>query len=65
MKARSLIVKGRPEKLAKNVRRKDKGIQIMIRKKEIKEKVNRTWEFYVYLHNKSLQQARSKYQARY
>ena len=42
MKARSLIVKGRPEKLAKNVRRKDKGIQIMIRKKEIKEKVNRT-----------------------
>lgn len=42
MKARSLIMKGRPEKLDKNVRRKDKGIQIMIRKKEIKEKVNRT-----------------------
>lgn len=42
MKARSLIMKGRPEKLAKNVRRKDKGIQIMIRKKEIKDKVNRT-----------------------
>ena len=36
MKAQSLIVKGKPEKLAKNVRRKDKGIQIMIRKKESK-----------------------------
>ena len=42
MKAQSLIVKGKPEKLAKNVRRKDKGIQIMTRKKEIKQKVNRT-----------------------
>lgn len=35
-------MKDKPEKLAKNVRRKDKGIQIMIRRKEIKEKVNRT-----------------------
>ena len=56
MEAPSLIMKGKPEKLAKKVRRKDEGIQIMIRKKEIKEKVNSTWELYVYLHNKSLQQ---------
>ena len=42
MEAPSLIMKDEPEKLAKKVRRKDKGIQTMIRKKEIKEKVNHT-----------------------
>lgn len=37
MKAQSLLMKDKSEKLSKNVTEKDKGIQIMIEKKEKKK----------------------------
>lgn len=39
MKAQSLLMKDKSEKLSKNVTEKDKGIQIMIEKKEKKKRV--------------------------
>lgn len=53
-------MKGKPEKLAKNVRRKDKGIEIMIRGRKKEREVKFLCENYIYTHNKSLQQSKQR-----